>query len=220
MSSARVLLVEDDPRLGPVTRDVLAISWEVTLVTTVTAAKEALKGTLVDVVVLDRRLPDGDGADLASWARAQAIPTPILMLTALGQLDERVRGLDAGANDYLLKPFEFDELEARLRALTRDYSPRGSGVPIGSWTLYPNDHSIDSPYSGRITLSAQETALLAALGQHPDTVFSREQLLDAVGSTDGRVGTIDTYVHHLRRKTDRDLIETVRGRGYRSGTLA
>jgi two-component system response regulator QseB len=142
------------------------------------------------------------------------------MLTALGQLDERVRGLDAGANDYLLKPFEFDELEARLRALTRDYSPRGGGLPIGSWTLYLNDHSIDSPYSGRITLSAQETALLATLGGRPNTVFSREQLLDAVGSTDGQVGTIDTYVHHLRRKTDRDLIETVRGRGYRSGTPA
>jgi two-component system response regulator QseB len=161
------------------------MNWDVTLVTTIAAAKDALTGTLVDVVVLDRRLPDGDGADLASWARARGIATPILMLTALGQLDERVRGL-----------------------------------PIGSWTLYLNDHSIDSPYSGRITLSAQETALLATLGGRPNTVFSREQLLDAVGSTDGQVGTIDTYVHHLRRKTDRDLIETVRGRGYRSGTPA
>lgn len=216
----RLLLVEDDERLGAVVRDVLSARWDVTLVATAARAKEVLTASVQDVVVLDRRLPDGDGLEVLSWARRSGIATPVLVLTALGQVHERVQGLDAGANDYLLKPFEFAELEARLRALTRDYSPRGAALPIGGWTLYPRDASIDSPYAGRITLTAKEAALLQLLAAHPDTVFSREQLLSAVFEHGEQAGTVDTYVHYLRRKTEREIIETVRGRGYRVGTPA
>lgn len=129
-----------------------------------------------------------------------------------------MRSLDAGANDYLVKPFDFDELNARLRALTRDYSGRGTGIDIGSWVFYPGNATIESPYAGRIILTDTEAALLEVLAKHPDTAFSRQHLLAAVFDHGEQEGTVDTYVHYLRKKTDRDLIETVRGVGYRLGT--
>lgn len=220
MSRPRLLLVEDDPRLGPLSRDMLAMAWNVTLAVDLAAARSAAESALYTVMVVDRRLPDGDGASFVAWLRRRGIATPVLLLTALGQVADRVAGLDAGANDYLVKPFDFDELGARLRALTRDYSGRGTGVPIGSWTFYPENGTVESPYSGRITLTDKETALMAVLAAHPDTAFSRRHLLSAVFDRGEQEGTVDTYVHYLRRKTDRDLIETVRGVGYRLGTPA
>ncbi|MBT2504094.1 response regulator transcription factor [Curtobacterium sp. ISL-83] len=215
----RLLLVEDDARLGPLMAKVLGARWNVELVADGEAALTTALARFFDVMVVDRRLPGMDGAALIAELRRRRISTPVLMLTALGSLQDKVSGLDAGANDYLVKPFEFDELNARLRALTRDYTGSGDRVEIGSWTFYPEDRSIDSPYSGRVMLTHAETAVLRILTAEPARTFSRQHLLSAVFDH-GEPGTVDTYVHYLRRKTEPDLITTVRGIGYRLGTPA
>lgn len=215
-----LLLVEDDARLGPLVRDVLSAHWEVTLAADGAAAQAAAERAYFDVMVVDRRLPDIDGIDFVSWLRGRTIATPVLMLTALGDVRDKVHGLDAGANDYMTKPFDFDELNARLNALTRDYSGRGTGITIGSWTFFPAMSTIESPYTGRILLTEREAALLAILAAHPDTALSRKHLLSAVFDRGEQEITVDTYVHYIRRKTEHDLIETVRGVGYRLGTPA
>lgn len=213
-----LLLVEDDERLGPIIRDVLGLDWQVTWVASAAAAREELSTRIFMVWVVDRGLPDGDGAELIAQQRAKGVATPAILLTAYSQLDDKIAGLDSGANDYVTKPFEFEELRARLRALTRDYSGQGEGIEIGSWTFYPKNCTIDSPYTGRIVLTEKESELLAVLATAPDTAFSRQHLLGAVFTHGEQTSTVDTYVHYLRRKTDRDLIETVRGVGYRLGT--
>jgi two-component system response regulator QseB len=199
---------------------VLSADWEVRLCATAEAGLDEAVAAYYDVMIVDRRLPAMSGEELTRELRRRRVSTPILLLTALGEVHDRVEGLDAGANDYLVKPFEFDELRARLRALTRDYTGRGDGIEIGSWTFYPEDHSMHSPYTGRVMLTETEAALLAILAREPDRVFSREHLLSAVFERGESIASVETYVHYLRRKTDRDLITTVRGRGYRLGTPA
>lgn len=218
--NGRLLIVEDDPRLGPIMRDVLSAGWAVQLCGTAEEGLDAVLTRGFDVIVADRRLPGMNGEELVRELRRRRVSTPILMLTALGELHDRVAGLDAGANDYLVKPFEFEELSARLRALTRDYAVPIRGIVIGSWTFHPDDHSIDSPYAGRILLTEAESAFLAVLAAEPERTFSREYLLEAVFARGESPTTVETYVHYLRRKTDRDLIQTVRGTGYRLGTPA
>jgi two-component system response regulator QseB len=213
-----LLLVEDDPRLGPLVAEVLGDDWDVTLVTDGEQALAAAAGNWYRVMVVDRRLPGMDGVKVVAELRRRRDTTPVLMLTALGALDDRVSGLDAGANDYLVKPFEFDELTARLRALTRDYASEGDALPIGGWTFYPDTATVYSPYSGRIILTETESALLALLASAPTTAFSRAHILSAVFERGEQLGTVDTYVHYIRRKTDRELIATVRGVGYRIGS--
>jgi DNA-binding response OmpR family regulator len=214
----RLLLVEDDPRLGPLVAEVLAEQWSVTLRADGERALQTAAEQYFDVMVIDRRLPGIDGTELIATLRRRRISTPILMLTALGEVRDRVSGLDAGANDYLVKPFEFDELTARLRALTRDYSGAGAEIEIGGWVLRPDDSSITSPYTGRVMLTQKETAMLRLLAGDPARTFTRPHLLSAVFDRGEQLGTVDTYVHHIRRKTDRDLVTTVRGVGYRLGT--
>ena len=218
--NGRLLIVEDDPRLGPIMREVLGTEWDVELCGTAELGLAAVLSTAYDVLIVDRRLPGINGEELVRALRRGRVATPILMLTALGELRDRVEGLDAGANDYLVKPFEFEELSARLRALTRDYTRPAAGVPIGSWTFHPLDQCIDSPYTGRVLLTEVETAFLAVLAAEPERTFSREYLLSAVFPRGESVTTVETYVHYLRRKTDRDLIHTIRGSGYRLGTPA
>jgi len=218
--SGRLLIVEDDPRLGPIMRDVLSTGWTVQLCISAEDGLDAVLARGFDVIVTDRRLPGMSGEELVRELRRRRVGTPILMLTALGEVRDRVEGLDAGANDYLVKPFEFEELGARLRALTRDYAAPVTGIVIGSWTFHPDDHSIDSPYTGRILLTEAESAFLAVLASEPERTFSRDYLLEAVFTRRESPTTVETYVHYLRRKTDRDLIQTVRGAGYRLGTPA
>ncbi|MBF4604007.1 response regulator transcription factor [Curtobacterium sp. VKM Ac-2884] len=214
----RLLLVEDDPRLGPLVAEVLSDDWDVVLASDGEQALVTAVERYFDVMVVDRRLPGMDGTEFISAIRSRRISTPVLMLTALGELHDRVSGLDAGANDYLVKPFEFDELAARLRALTRDYTGTGTGVEIGGWTFYPDDHSIHSPYTGRVLLTEKESSLLRVLAAEPARAFSRKHLLSAVFEHGEQENTVDTYVHYIRRKTDRDLITTIRGTGYQLGT--
>lgn len=220
MTVAGLLLLEDDEALGEILSEVLSDQWDVTWVVDLASAYECVRDELYDVMVLDRQLPDGDATELIGWMRARADATPVLMLTALGQLDDKVSGLESGANDYLTKPFEFAELTARLHALTRNYSTMGVEMEIGSWVFHPERHSVTSPYTGRIPLSAKESELLELLARNPEKAFSRAQILQAVFSGGEQEGTVDTYVHYLRRKTEHDLIQTVRGVGYILGTPA
>ncbi|GAB3613812.1 response regulator transcription factor [Humibacter ginsengisoli] len=214
-----LLLVEDDLKLGPLMAKVLQSSFEVELIADgQQGCERALSGDH-DVMVIDRRLPSMDGLSIVQHVRHERVATPIMLLTALGTTADKVDGLDAGANDYLVKPFEFDELLARLRALTRRFDPQGAGLPVGEWTFYPDDGCIYSPHIGRILLTPRECALLRLLAENPERTFTREQILRAVFSADDQPGTVDTYVHYLRRKTDRDIVLTVRRKGYRLGQL-
>ena len=215
----RLLIVEDDERLGPIMRDVLSAEWDVALVASAEAAAEEIATRHVDVMIVDRGLPGVSGEQWIRQLRSRRIETPILVLTALGELHDKVEGLDAGANDYLVKPFEFEELNARLRALTRRYDGGGPRYDIGGWEFSPEDQRIESPYEGSVLLTGTETALLAALAAEPGRTFSREELLARVFAQGESETTVETYVHYLRRKTDKDLITTVRGRGYRLGAL-
>ncbi|MEP6844237.1 MAG: response regulator transcription factor [Pseudolysinimonas sp.] len=221
MDDARptLLLIEDDPQLGPVMRDVLEEVYEVSLENTGDGGFRAALSGVYDVMVVDRRLPGTDGLGIIEALRSRGVATPMLVLTALGTIQDKVRGLDVGANDYLVKPFEFDELFARLRAIRRVYSGEGPYVRIGSWEFYPESRAIYSPYEGRSILTVRENDLLRLLAVNPSRTFTREQILREVFDADDQPGTVDTYVHYVRRKTDVDIITTVRGQGYRLGAL-
>lgn len=212
-----LLLIEDDPRLGPLMAQVLAESYHVTLVADGAEGMRAGLSSEFDVIVVDRRLPSLDGIGVVDGLRRKLVTTPILMLTALGTVGDKVDGLDAGANDYLVKPFEFDELLARLRAIRRVFTGEGNALSLGDWEFFPESRTIYSPYDGRILLTARESSLLQLLAESPQRTFSRHQILRSVFSKEDRPGTVDTYIHYLRRKTDVGIVLTVRGQGYRLG---
>ena len=217
-SQPRLLLIEDDPKLAGLMERGLRASYAVTVCTDGRTGLDTARAHHFDVMVIDRRLPHLDGITLIQSLRRDGTATPILMLTALGTVRDKVDGLDAGANDYLVKPFEFEEMLARLRSITRIYTGEGDFTAIGSWEFYPASRAIYSPYEGRIILTEREADLLGLLAGSPGQTFTREQILHAVFHEDENLGTVDTYVHYVRRKTDRDMITTVRGRGYRLGT--
>ena len=212
-----LLLIEDDPELGPLMREVLSEDYAVTLIANGAEGLQAGRQGDFAAVVLDRRLPGLDGVEVVRGLRTAGIATPVIMLTALGAVDDRVAGLDAGADDYLVKPFEFAELAARLRALQRVHGEDETVVFIGDWEFRPASQLINSPYEGRKVLTQTETHLLSLLARHADETLSRERILREVFPVGDSVGTVDTYVHYIRKKTERDLITTVRGRGYRLG---
>ncbi len=212
-----LLLVEDDPVLGPLIAELLEPDYRVRLAVN---GQDGLHLGLTepwDVMVIDRGLPLMDGVALIASLRATGIPTPILILTALGAPDEKVRGLDAGANDYVTKPFDAGELAARLRALTRTYTVPAGPLGIGDWELDPASRSVRSVYGGTVSLTAKESEILAALAADPGRVFTRDELLAGFFQPTDQPGVIDTYVHHLRRKIARSVIRTVHGVGYQIG---
>jgi DNA-binding response OmpR family regulator len=219
----RVLLVEDEPKMARLIRRVLEAEG-----IAVDHAADGLSGlglarseTIYDVLVLDWMLPDIDGIEVLRLLRGRRIFTPVLMLTALGSLDRRVEGLDAGADDYLAKPFAFAELLARIRALARRPAPLTPGrLKVAGLDL--DESRLSVSYMGRSTsLSAREFSLLGHLMRNRDCVLSRRQLLDAVwgAEPDTYSNVVDLYVHYLRRKLEEvgapKLIDTVRGAGYR-----
>ncbi|WP_432244980.1 response regulator transcription factor [Arthrobacter sp. G.S.26] len=212
-----LLLVEDDPALGPLIAELLGPDFQVHLAVDGPGGLQQARVRAWDVMVIDRGLPGMDGIALIASLRSQGVATPILILTALGAIDEKVRGLDAGANDYMTKPFDATELGARLRALTRSYTraPRITG--IGDWELDRATRSIRSIHGFNASLTATESELLAALAAEPGRVFTREELLIATNSQGELSGAIDTYVHHLRRKISKSIIRTVHGLGYQIG---
>jgi two-component system response regulator QseB len=210
-----LLLVEDDPVLGPLIAELLEGDYRISLIADGRNGLSAALGDPWDVMVIDRGLPGMDGIALISALRAKGISTPVLILTALGATDEKVRGLDAGANDYMIKPFDAGELGARLRALTRSYTQ--PTVSIGDWELNAVGRSVRSVYGTLVTLTAKECELLAALATDPARVFRRDELIGSVFPSTDQPSVIDTYVHHLRRKISRTVIRTVHGVGYQIG---
>lgn len=175
----------------------------------------------LDAVVLDATIPDPDGFEVCRTLRRDGRWMPVIMLTARDAVADRVAGLDAGADDYLVKPFAFDELFARLRALTRrPATERPTVLSVGDLELDPAQKRVSRAGQG-IELSAKEFALLELFMRHPDEVLTRTQILDHVWdfAFDGTSNIVDVYVRYLREKVDRPFgvssIETVRGHGYR-----
>jgi two-component system response regulator QseB len=209
-------VVEDDPRLGELLVEVLGEQYDVTLEADGDAGLAAGRSGDFDVLVVDRLLPGRSGLELVQQLRHGGDATPVLMLTALGTVSDRVAGLDAGADDYLVKPFDFEELQARLRALLRVHTT-ATAIPVGTWEFHPARRTISSPYFGRVDLTPREASLVELLSSDPERVFSRAMILRHVFGPGAWPGTVDTYVHAIRRKTERALIETVRGHGYRLG---
>ncbi|MGH3629048.1 MAG: response regulator transcription factor, partial [Sciscionella sp.] len=177
-----------------------------------------------DVLIVDRGLPAIDGLDLLARLRGKGLTTPVLVLSALANPADRVAGLDAGAEDYLGKPFDVDELLARLRALCRRHLDTARSLPLGTRWL-DLDARLVAHASGDangtaepVRLSERECALLAELAARPSQVLSRRELLANVFAEAESEAVVDTYVHYLRRKLGRKVVATVRGRGYQLGT--
>ncbi|NEG77819.1 response regulator [Bifidobacterium avesanii] len=218
MLRPKVLLIEDDERLGAITKELLDDDYRVTWVTDGGSGRRELTTGAYDAAIIDRRLPDMDGLELVRMLRARGVSLPVLMLTALSSVEDIVTGLDDGANDYVTKPFQFKELDARLRVLLRGSAANQRAYAIGDWTFLAESEEMERFDGTRVRLTAAESALLRVLCASPDHVFSRQELLAAAFHPDDVLGTIDTYVSYIRQKTAKDVIVTVRGRGYRIGT--
>ena len=217
----RILVVEDDPRLGPSLKKGLEGNhYAVDLIVNGDDAVLMALATPYDLVILDVLLPILNGFEVCKQLREQGSTMPILLLTALGEVEDRVKGLDMGADDYLVKPFSFSELEARVRALLR------RGAPIKTPTLNFMDIVLDTRThevrrSERlISLGNKEYALLELFMRHPHQVLSRSMIAEHVwdGDTEHLSNVIDVYIRYLRRKlcdqNEPDVIYTVRGSGY------
>jgi two-component system response regulator QseB len=213
----RLLLVEDDPQLvDMLTRLLTGEDYQVDV------ALDGQRGLHLgltrryDLVVLDRGLPVLDGLDLLTKLRVSGMTTPTLVLSALGNPADRVTGLDAGAEDYLGKPFDVEELFARLRALRRRHLDTARRLPLPGGTLDLDARRVDVQGRPPVRLSDRECTLLATLAARPSRVFSRDDLRVLVFD-DAGVEVVETYVHYLRRKLGRGVVDTVRGRGYQLG---
>ncbi|EQM87091.1 MULTISPECIES: response regulator transcription factor [Microbacterium] len=213
----KLLYVEDDAEIAALTVEVLGDVYDVDHAPDGESALRLALSRRYDAMVVDRRLPGMDGVAFVHAVRTAHITTPVLMLTALGTVDDRVTGLDGGANDYLVKPFDYDELLARLRALRRAFRAQGARRPLGEWVFAPDAQAVYDPTGYRVALTATESALLELLTASPEHVFTREEILHAVFHEGDTTSSVDTYVHYVRRKTSAEMIETVRARGYRAG---
>jgi two-component system response regulator MprA len=217
MSGSRILVVEDDPRLAATLERVLAAeNHDVEVAADGTMALRLARERPFDLVVLDIMLPGLDGIAVCKRLRSTG-PVPILLLTALGGTEERVRGLDSGADDYLVKPFAYEELLARVRALLRRAAP-ADHLRFGDLRLEPASRAA---WRGdrAVELTATEFDLLRHFLRHPRQVLSREQLIDAVWKGEAETdNVVAVYVGYLRQKLEQDgeprLLHTVRGAGY------
>jgi two-component system OmpR family response regulator/two-component system response regulator QseB len=220
----RLLLVEDDRMIGDSLRLALrqeghAVDW----VYDASAANAALGSERFDLVLLDLGLPEpetrGSGLDVLRSLRARGDATPVIVLTARDGVNDRVAGLDAGADDYLVKPFELDELAARMRAVMRRHAGRSEPVlEHGGLRLDPATRQVT--LNGEpVLLSAREFAVLEALLQRPGAILSRAQIEDRLYGWGEAIesNAVSVYVHQLRRKLGADLIRNVRGVGYYIG---
>lgn len=218
----RILLVEDNHRLSDSLRATLAEDgYAVDVAYDGQEGEEMALFAPYDVIILDVMLPKRDGVEVCRSLRDQKVAAPILMLTARDGLDDRVRGLDSGADDYLIKPFEIKELRARLRALMRRESGNKSGnIIIADLRLDPATHYVwrdDTP----LDLTAKEYALLEYLIRNPNRLLTREMVVAHLWDYDQTIASnvVDVYIRRLRRKVDDPyeikLIETIRGAGYR-----
>ncbi len=220
----RILIVEDDPGISSfVDKGLRAEGYQAEVAASVAEARAVLgaPGVEIDLVLLDRGLPDADGATLLEEMRGRGDQTPVIILTARGEVADRVAGLNAGANDYLPKPFAFDELVARVRAALRSTEQPGATELVVGDLRFDLLSKVATRGAKRIELSQREWTLLELFLRHPGQVLSRAQILSAVWdySFDPGSNVVDVYVGYLRKKLDRagedSLIQTVRGAGYR-----
>jgi two-component system response regulator QseB len=218
----RLLLVEDDEMLGTALRaglrqDGHAVDWARSAGEADTAWIAAGKAAAYDAVVLDLGLPDGSGLDLLARARRRRVATPVLIATARDRVADRIAGLDAGADDYMVKPIDLDELAARLRAIERRLAGRSEpAIVVGEISIEPATRTVlrgGEP----VDLTARELAVLLALARRPGATVSREQLVEALYGWEESIesNAIDVHIHHLRRKLGAEAIETQRGLGWR-----
>ena len=217
----RILLVEDDQMIGEGVVDGLkAEGYAVDWVQDGNSALIALRTTPFSLVILDLGLPGKDGISVLQEVRSRRIHTPVLVTTARDTVSDRVKGLDAGADDYLIKPFDLDELSARIRALLRRSAGRSEPtIERGKLLIKPETREVF--YNGEpVLLSSKEYALLSYMMQNAGTVLSRERLEQHIWNYDysGGSNVIDVYIRYLRKKIDEGhdikLIRTVRGAGY------
>ena len=216
----RILLIEDDTVLGAAVRDqIVASGHSVDWVTRLDAAGDAMAGAAYDLMLLDLMLPDGRGIAFLRSLRANGDVTPVIVLTALDQISDRIEGLNAGADDYLVKPFDLDELSARIGSVARRYT--GNPNPIvthGPLAVDLSSRSIRR--DGRpVQLTAREWALLEAFMARPGQLLSKAQLEEKLYAFDAEVesNAIEVHVSRLRKKLGAAVIETERGLGYRLG---
>lgn len=216
----RILLVEDAPALGEAVREQIiedghAADWMQCL----KHAEASVATTTYDLILLDLMLPDGRGIDFLRRRRKAGDSTPVIILTAMDQISDRIEGLNAGADDYLVKPFDLSELSARIAAVARRYSGNPNPlVQVGDLDIDLVGHVVHRE-GNSIDLTAREWALLEAFVQHPGALLSRSQLEDRLYAFGAEIesNTIEVHISRLRKKLGRDRIETVRGMGYRLG---
>jgi two-component system response regulator MprA len=222
METRKVLIAEDDPSVRKAVQRVLELEkYDVTAVNDGQAALEELSKTRFDLAVLDVMMPFADGLTVCREARHRGIQTPILLLTARVEVGDRVAGLDAGADDYLVKPFVVDELLARCRALLRRSvsATTHSTLTVGTLVLNPLTREV---HRGERALSLTKTEfdLLELLMQQPNTVVSRDYIYETIWGYDFETNSksLDVYIGYLRRKTEEEgenrLLYTIRGVGY------
>ena len=214
----RTLLVEDDAVLGAAVRDQLSsdghsVDW----VTRLDAARDAMAGAAHDLVLLDLMLPDGRGIVFLRSLRSAGNVTPVIILTALDQVSDRIEGLKAGADDYLVKPFDLDELSARIGSVARRYSGNPNPIiRIGPLEIDIARRSVRREGKA-VQLTAREWALLDAFLTRPGQLLSKSQLEEKLYDFESEIesNTIEVHVSRLRKKLGPDLIQTERGLGYR-----
>ncbi|GGC86131.1 response regulator [Halopseudomonas salina] len=218
-----ILLVEDDPLIASGIAAGLAAQGMTVDPVGTAAHAEAMLGTIAfDVMILDLGLPDEDGLLLLRRLRAREVTIPVLVLTARDAVSDRVAGLQAGADDYLVKPFDLRELSARLHAMLRRASGRSSNLIRHGVLVYDPDAALAWVNDTPVELSRRERALLSTLLLNKGRVLTAGQLKDSIyGMSDElESNALNVHIHHLRRKLGNDIVETVRGLGYRLGAAA
>ncbi|TPE44568.1 response regulator [Maribrevibacterium harenarium] len=213
----RILLVEDDTSLAEgVCTALRHADYTVDWIADGVNAYHAIQNEVFDLVVLDLGLPSMDGISVLRGVRDKGVSVPILLLTARDAIEERIQGLDAGADDYLTKPFDLSELQARIRALVRRASGRASEeIIFGDLSIDTGSRAVC--YQGQpVTLTRREYSLLMELLSRPGHVFTRDVLTQVLYGWDEDVesNALEVHVHHLRKKLGSELIRTVRGVGY------
>jgi len=214
----RILLIEDSAVLGAAVRDHLAsVGQAVDWMRTIADAKEALDAVSYDLILLDLRLPDGAGIELLRSQRSKGNTTPVIILTAHDQISDRIAGLDSGADDYLVKPFNLGELSARIGAVIRRFRGNAtSATKFGDLEINSVDRRL-SDGQREIELSAREWAVLDMLSARPGAIISKARIEEALYAFGSEIesNTVEVYVSRLRKKLGKERVQTVRGVGYK-----
>lgn len=216
----RVLLIEDTAELGQAVREQIAddghaVDW----VQRLDHAELSVRTTAYDLILLDLMLPDGRGIDFLRKRRAIGDATPVIILTAMDQLSDRIEGLNAGADDYLVKPFDLSELSARVAAVARRYSGNPNPqIQLGELRINLSNRTIQRA-DATVDLTAREWTLFETFLQRPGVLFSKSQLEERLYEHGAEIesNAIEVHISHLRKKLGFPVVETVRGMGYRLG---